>query len=89
MQRYSHNDKLLFTADQLSLAFSGLMLPDTIVAALESLDQELLSAPLEFPDAWSASRLSQAAQTPTRTRQPVRTAANKLEMRGGSLRARS
>jgi len=86
MQRYSQADKLLFTADQRSMAFSGLMLPDTIVASLEGFGQAPLAVPLEFPQLWPMPDSSPAAAPAKTVDRAKRTSANKHEMRGGPLR---
>ncbi len=88
MQRYSQADKLLFTADQRSMAFSGLMLPDAMVAALEGFGRVPLAVPLEFPQRWPVPESSPAAAPAKTVDRAKRTSANKQEMRGGPLRPR-
>lgn len=88
MQRYTQVDKRLFTADQCSLAFSGLMLPHAIVARLEAFGQGQLGGLLQFPQSWPATPGGPSADPLHRSEQAQRTPANKQEMRGGALRSR-
>ena len=82
MQRYTQADTMLLTADERSLAFAGLMLPDALIAALKEQPGQGLESPVPTPSAWSLCGSGGIGASPAR-----RTSSTKCEMRGGALGA--
>ena len=71
------------------MAFSGLMLPDAIVAVLDRIGHGHVALPEQFPELWPPTPHSVVVEPPRSSARTTRDPANKQEMRGGSLRARS
>ena len=83
MQRYTQANTMLLTADERSLAFAGLMLPDTLIAALKGQPGQGLELPMPTSSAWSLRSSGTIGSS-----QASRTSSTKGEMRGGALGGR-